>query len=53
MTIRTRANELDHQLTDEHRAYFNKTIRDLTYRVSETRKFNWIRQAEQHLSIYA
>ena len=52
MTLLTRANEIDHQLTDEHGTYFNTSVRELTNRVGERRKFNWIRQAEKHLSNY-
>ncbi len=52
MRLLERANRIYDELSAEHRTFFDKSIEQLTSRVVEGRKFNWIRQAEQNLSNY-
>ena len=53
MRLLARANQIYDELSEEHRTFFDKSIEQLTFRVSEGRKYTWIRQAERYLSNYA
>ena len=52
MRLLERANRIYDELSAEHQTFFDKSIEQLTSRVVEGRKFNWIRQAEKNLSNY-